>query len=123
MNRRSMNGFIIVILTLGGIGLLATLVRNPMWLLQQIAFYAVIAGIIFLIYRYAFQKRIGRGNSAYEKAVKQSKRRFDDRDSKVKSISQARKNLKKGSALKKKKQTHLTVIEGKKGKKKNRAFF
>lgn len=123
MNRRSMNIFIIVVLALGAIGLLTTLVKNPMWLLQQIAFYTVIAGAIFLLYRYTMQRRIGQNHSAYAKAAKQSKRRLDDRDSKVKSISQARKNQKKASALKKTRQTHLTVIEGKKGKKKNRAFF
>ncbi|MFD2214062.1 SA1362 family protein [Metabacillus endolithicus] len=126
MNRR-VNWIVMIVISLGVIGFITTLVSDPLWLLKQIAIYAAIAGLIYLVYRLFSRRRMGKEHSSYMKAAKQSKRRFDDRSTKssnVKNISQAKK-ARKSSAIKKKKQTpsHLTVIEGKKGKKKNRAFF
>ena len=126
MTRRT-NWIVMVIILLGVIGFVTTLVSEPLWLLKQIAIYAAIAGLIYLIYRLVSRRKMGKEQSSYLKAAKQSKRRFDDRSSKgsnVRNISQAKK-AKKATAIKKKKQqpSHLTVIEGKKGKKKNRAFF
>ncbi len=126
MNRRT-NWIVMVIILLGVLGFVTTLVSEPLWLLKQIAIYAAIAGLIYVIYRLVSRRRIGKEHSSYLKAAKQSKRRFDDRSKKgsnVRNISQVKKT-KKASAIKKKKQqpSHLTVIEGKKGKKKNRAFF
>ncbi|MCV9888175.1 SA1362 family protein [Metabacillus halosaccharovorans] len=126
MTRRT-NWIVMVIILLGVIGFVTTLVSEPLWLLKQIAIYAAIAGLIYLIYRLVSRREMGKEQSSYLKAAKQSKRRFDDRSNKgsnVRNISQVKKT-KKASAIKKKKQqpSHLTVIEGKKGKKKNRAFF
>ncbi len=126
MNRR-VNWIVMVVILLGFIGFVTTLVSDPLWLLKQIAIYAAIAGFIYLIYRMVSKRKLGKEHSSYLKAAKQSKRRFDDRSnrsSNIRNISQAKK-AKKASAIKKKKQqpSHLTVIEGKKGKKKNRAFF
>jgi ABC-type nickel/cobalt efflux system permease component RcnA len=126
MNRRVMNGIVLAIILLGAIGLITTLVSDPLWLLKQIAIYAAIAGGIYLIYRLVMKKRMGNEYSSYAKAAKQSKRRFDDRStrgSNVRNIAQAKKTTKTSAIKKKKQQSHLTVIEGKKGKKKNRAFF
>lgn len=129
MNRRVIKSVIFIVLALGVVGLLSNIGRDPLWLVKQVAIYGGIAAIIYLVYRVYMKKRMGQEYSSYKKAAKQSKRRFDDRapsplksNPQVKSISQARKS-KKASALKKTKQTHLTVIEGKKGKKKNRASF
>ena len=126
MNRRT-NWIVMVIILLGVIGFVTTLVSEPLWLLKQIAIYASIGGLIYLIYRLVSRRRMGKEHSSYLKAAKLSKRRFDDRSNKgsnVRNITHAKK-VKKSSAIKKKKQqpSHLTVIEGKKGKKKNRAFF
>ncbi|WP_226667576.1 SA1362 family protein [Metabacillus litoralis] len=125
MNRR-MNGVVLVIILLGIIGLITTLASDPLWLLKQIAIYAALAGIIYLIYRLFMKKRMGKEYSSYAKAVKQSQRRYDDkntRGSNVKNLSQVKKSSKTSAVKKKKQPSHLTVIEGKKGKKKNRAFF
>ncbi|MBM7604608.1 membrane protein implicated in regulation of membrane protease activity [Metabacillus crassostreae] len=125
MNRR-MNGFVLVIISLGIIGVITTLVSDPLWLLKQIAIYAVLAGAIYLIYRLFMKKRMGKENTSYAKAVKQSKKRYDDRNtrgSNIKNISQVKRSSKTSTIKKKKQPSHLTVIEGKKGKKKNRAFF
>jgi predicted tellurium resistance membrane protein TerC len=126
MNRRVMNGIVLAIILLGAIGLITTLVTNPVWLLKQIAIYAAIAGVIYLIYRLFFKKRMGSEYASYAKAAKKSKRRFDDRSNRVstiKNIAHAKKGTKTSAIKKKKQPSHLTVIEGKKGKKKNRAFF
>lgn len=125
MNRR-MNGVVLVIILLGIIGVITTLVSDPLWLLKQMAIYAVLAGAIYLIYRLFMKKRMGKENTSYAKAVKQSKKRYDDRNtrgSNVKNITQVKKSIKTSAVKKKKQPSHLTVIEGKKGKKKNRAFF
>ena len=125
MNRR-MNGVVLVIISLGIIGVITTLVSDPLWLLKQIAIYTVLAGAIYLIYRLFMKKRMGKENTSYAKAFKQSKKRYDDRNtrgSNVKNISQVKRSSKTSAVKKKKQPSHLTVIEGKKGKKKNRAFF
>ncbi|QNF26152.1 SA1362 family protein [Metabacillus elymi] len=126
MNRRGVNGFVFAIILLGAVGLITTLVSNPLWLLKQIAIYAAIGFGIYLIYRLFMRKRMGQENTSYAKAAKQSKRRFDDRStrgSNVRNITHAKKSTKTSAIKKKKQPSHLTVIEGKKGKKKNRAFF
>lgn len=126
MNRRVMNGIVLAIILLGAVGLITTIVSDPLWLLKQIAIYAAIAGGIYLIYRLFTKKRMGKEHSSYAKAAKLSKRRLDDRStrsSNVKNIAHAKKSTKTSAIKKKKQPSHLTVIEGKKGKKKNRAFF
>ncbi|MDQ0224938.1 SA1362 family protein [Metabacillus niabensis] len=122
MNQNIMKGIIVAILILGVIGIIS----NPFWLFRQIAFMAILAIIIYLVYRLFMRKRMSKEYASYLKAAKQSKKRFNDkgnRQSNIRSFSQAKKQT-KASAIKKKKQsTHLTVIEGKKGKKKNRAHL
>ncbi|HZG71881.1 MAG TPA: hypothetical protein VEY51_10145, partial [Chondromyces sp.] len=72
---------------------------------------------IYAIYRFMTRKSQGkRENRAFIKAAKQSKKRLKDRRKpSVSSLSSKKKPFRKRSAA------HLTVIEGKKGKKKNRA--
>lgn len=126
MNRRVMNGIVLAIIMLGAIGLITTLVTNPLGFFKQIAIYAAIAGVIYLLYRLFIRKSTGSVYSTYTKAAKRSKRRFNDKKSggtKVRNIAHAKKAIKSTAIRKKNPTTHLTVIEGKKGKKKNRASF
>ncbi|KKI92998.1 hypothetical protein WQ54_05665 [Bacillus sp. SA1-12] len=126
MNRRVVNGIVLAIILLGAIGFISTLLSDPLWLLKQIAIYAAIAGIIYLIYRMVMKRKLGKEYSSYARAAKRSKRRFDDRStrgSNVRNIAHAKKSAKTSAIKKKRQPSHLTVIEGKKGKKKNRAFF
>ncbi|MDQ0231941.1 SA1362 family protein [Metabacillus malikii] len=121
MNQRVMKGIILAIIILGVIGVLL----NPMWLVRQVAFIAVVGGIIYLAYRFYAKRKLGKEYSSYMRAAKQSKRRYNEQKTpvqNVRSFSQARKTI-STSAKKKKQPSHLTVIEGKKGKKKNRAHF
>ncbi|MGM7721216.1 SA1362 family protein [uncultured Metabacillus sp.] len=126
MNRRVVNGIVLAIILLGAVGLISTLLSDPLWLLKQIAIYAAIAGIIYLVYRMVMKRKLGKEYSSYARAAKRSKRRFDDRSSRgsnVRNIAHAKKSTKTSAIKKKRQPSHLTVIEGKKGKKKNRAFF
>ncbi len=135
MKRRS-NPFVYSIVLLGAIGIVYTLFTQPGRLLTQIGMMALFAGIIFLVYKLYMKKRVGgSAHTAYMRAAKQSKRRYNEpvQSSKAsitkvidakKISSTSRKPSSPSTGQKKKKTaTHLTVIEGKKGKKKNRAFF
>jgi len=132
MNRRSSNIIVKLLIVLGIFGLVYTLFTQPSRLFVQLGTIALVVGIIFLVYKFYMRHRMGgKEQSAYIRAVKQSKRRFNESIRQKPTISKI--DTKKSAASpkrtfgssvpKKKKSTHLTVIEGKKGKKKNRALF
>lgn len=98
---------------------------NPTGFLQRIAVIALIGIAIYFIARLITkanpQKREQR---AFLRAAKKSKKRLQQKsgDPHVRSASQTTLTTLKRST-KKKSPVHLTVIDGKKGKKKNRASF
>jgi flagellar biosynthesis/type III secretory pathway M-ring protein FliF/YscJ len=131
LNRRR-NIFVLLLIALSAIGLLYTLFFEPGQLVKQLAIYAFFGVVIFLIYKWFIKRRIGgKEHSAYLKAAKQSARRFNEQGNKKSTVlgsinkKATLTSIKKPiqPSTQKKKTTHLTVIEGKKGKKKNRAFF
>lgn len=109
------------------IGISGMVIKNPSGFLQGIAVIAVVGIIIYLLVRLNFkdnpQKKEQR---AFIRAAKKSKKRLQkkggDFPSKSASIGTFA-TLKKAAKKKKKTTAHLTVIDGKKGKKKNRASF
>ncbi|ASS91876.1 SA1362 family protein [Aeribacillus pallidus] len=123
MNRFPVHPVFAVIATLGGLGFIYMLFFNPMTFFK-LFIWAVVIGIIILIYRLVMKKRTNNEYSQFLKAAKRSKKRFKD-----KKIHHAQKHVlhKKNktaiSAKRRRENNHLTVIEGKKGKKKNRALF
>ena len=131
MNRRNSNMFVGIIVALGAVGLVYTLFTNPSRVFTQLGMIVLTVGVIFLIYKWYMRRRNGgREQTAFLRAAKRSKRRFNEKKSYKPSISRI--DIKKGSSSpkktfttvqKKKSSANLTVIEGKKGKKKNRAFF
>lgn len=137
MNRRRSNIVVMILLGLGAFGFVYTLFTRPSSLLMQAGMIFLFIGIIFLIYKFVIGRRMGgKEYSAYLRAAKQSKRRFSPPKKKKpqymgasnakKSSSTTTKKSTVASINKKRKSTnntHLTVIEGKKGKKKNRALF
>lgn len=101
------------------IGLVSYLLRNPAGLFKQILFMGVIAAVIFVIYRIWMNKRQGgKDMNSFAKAARQSKLRAKKRQAAAKSSNQFR-----NRPLRKRSTAHLTVIEGKKSKKKDRAIF
>ena len=120
-----------VIIALAGFGFVFRLITEPMGLLNQIFVMAIMIAILYAIYKLFLQKRLGQmggsaGNSKYQKAVKQSQRKYKMQPKRI--AATKRKTKLKNKPLrpianKHKKRHNFTVIEGKKGKKKNRASF
>ncbi|THE11288.1 hypothetical protein E1I69_15645 [Bacillus timonensis] len=135
MNRRKSNIVVMILLGLGALGFVYTLFTRPGSLLVQAGMIFLFIGIIYLLYKFVISRRMGgKEHSAYLRAAKQSRKRFKS-GSQRKSQTLGMGNKKHTTAAtkrstvspihKKRKTnpTHLTVIEGKKGKKKNRALF
>jgi predicted lipid-binding transport protein (Tim44 family) len=109
------------------IGLFGSLTANPAGFIQRIAIIALIGlAIFFLVRRFSTSSPQRKEQRAFLKAAKKSKKRLQQKsgDPHVKSSSLGTlTTLKKNTKTKKKSPAHLTVIDGKKGKKKNRASF
>ncbi|MCY8919285.1 SA1362 family protein [Bacillus atrophaeus] len=131
MNHR-VQPIIAVIIALGAFGFLYALVTNPGEMVKM-GITVILAGIIiYFIVRYVMNRSAGREGASFKKAAKQSRRRFKNQKAKHRAghknrVSHLRSvpsdSKPKPMILKKKSQTQLTVIEGKKNKKKNRALF
>ncbi|MDZ5712141.1 SA1362 family protein [Jeotgalibacillus haloalkalitolerans] len=113
------------VIGLGALGLISMILFEPGSLLRTILTYALLAAAIYGIYRFVISRRgNSQENNAYKKAVRQSKKKYQPakqaKSSKVRKIQPAqRKPAKKASAARLN-GPKLTVIEGKKGKKKKR---
>lgn len=129
MKKRSLKPVFVTIITLGAFGFIYTIVKQPFMLFQRIFFMALFVGVFYAIYKLYVKRRSGgKEQLAYMKAAKHSKKRingYHDKKAPVKgSVKKVTPLTKHRLKLEKKKtEVHLTVIEGKKGKKKNRASF
>lgn len=127
MKNQSLKPIFLIIIALAGFGLIYTIVKQPFELIQRIFFILLFIGVFYGIYKIYAHKLGGKENSAYMKAAKHSKKRLNGNNHK-KGSSKGGKKLtpltkQRVNLEKKKNELHLTVIEGKKGKKKNRASF
>lgn len=112
------------VIALGVLGLFSKLFTHPLGLLINIVIIAVMAGIIYLVYTRLTQGKTDRKEQrAFRKAVRQSKKRNKDRVSKRNNITSMVSMKSHKIKPHKKSDVQLTVIEGKKNKKKNRASF
>lgn len=101
------------IVLLAVFGLSATLIANPFGLLQNIFITLLIVGAIYGIYRLFLAKKIGNEeHRKFMQAARQSKTRMQKKKKSHVPRAKAR-----NKPLRKRKHVHLTVIEGKKGKK------
>ncbi|NSL50370.1 SA1362 family protein [Calidifontibacillus erzurumensis] len=135
LRRPSVHPMILVIIGLAGFGLLYRLAVNPVGLMKEVFIAAVVIGVIFVIYKIVIKKQFGGVNSQtyakYRKAAQQSKKRQIKESSnhlttKVRGASTKRPLNRKSNRIlhtAKKREHNFTVIEGNKGKKKNRAHF
>lgn len=125
---RSMFIVALSVIGLAVIGFGSQLIKNPTGILTSILIFVAIGVIIWLIYT---KVATPSNQRKYKKAVKQSKKYHEakktgptktSRKGKVMdySIGQSRSKTNKTNR-RKKSDVHLTVIEGKKGKKKNQA--
>jgi mannitol-specific phosphotransferase system IIBC component len=126
LKNRASYYFVFGLISLAAIGVVGRLIANPSGFLTRIAIVAIIsAAIYFVVKRFYLTKPEKRENRAFAKAAKQSKKRLQQKEPTQTSrrSSGTVTSLKKNTKAKKSPSAHLTVIEGKKGKKKNRASF
>jgi predicted membrane protein len=115
------------IIALAAIGIISQLITDPGSFIKTLIIMAVVVAVIyFLINRFALNQADPsqkHEQQAFKKAAKKSKKRFQKKENT--SSTPKRSSIGSLSAARKKKRdaSHLTVIEGKKGKKKNRASF
>ncbi|OEH94474.1 SA1362 family protein [Bacillus solimangrovi] len=133
---RQINPIVSILIGLAAFGLLYKLFTNPMSLIMQLIITAGIVVLLLFIFSSIMNRRYSNSDySAYRKAVKQSKNKYKTsptaKDStsimpkkvQMKNKPKTTTNKSKTSASRKRRDTNLTVIEGKKGKKRNRALF
>ncbi|MEI5908108.1 SA1362 family protein [Bacillus spongiae] len=105
--------FLYTVIILAAIGFGSVLIDNPLSIIRYAFFVAISVGLFFLIYRVFMKRKPNfQQQRAYLQAAKFSKKRMKSKSAKS-SIRQR--------PLRKRSDVKLTVIEGKKNKKKNRA--
>lgn len=120
---RTISYLIYTVIALAILGLISSIFTNPFGLLKSIMITAVIVGVIYLIYTRLTQGKADRKEQrAFRKAVRQSQKRNKSLTKKNNVTNISSKPAHKIKTHKKS-DTQLTVIEGKKNKKKNRASF
>ncbi|WP_240794165.1 SA1362 family protein [Bacillus sp. BHET2] len=120
MNARNIVVFTLILLAMIGLG--TSLLGNPLGLAKRLLVTAAVIGIIYFAYRRWFSGRRTENSNeqrAFLKAAKQSKKRHKKQSPSKTRVS----NVSKKRATRKKSNAKLTVIEGKKNKKNNRASF
>ena len=123
---RTISYLIYGVIALAVLGLFSKLFTNPLGLLMNIAIIAAVAGLIYFVYTRLTQGKTDRREQrAFRKAVRHSKKRSKERVSKRNNVTSMTSAKSHNHKIKprKKSDAHLTVIEGKKNKKKNRASF
>lgn len=127
MNRQSIHPIILIIVGLAGFGFIYRVSTDPLSLVKQILTIGIFVAIFYAIYKLIIQKHLsGGGNPNYRKAVRQSKQKNKQNPSILQGFKNKQLQKKKANRpiyAKSRKNHNLTVIEGKKNKKKNRALF
>ena len=121
---RPISFIVIGVIILAALGFGVRLFEDPMSVLTTILILVVVAGVAIFVFN-KFSSTSHSNQKAYKRAVKQSKKKHQQKGLKkdkasVVNYSSAQKN-KHRIRSRKKSTAQLTVIEGKKGKKKNRA--
>lgn len=118
--------FVAGLIVLAIIGIVSRFIASPTSFLTSIFVFLIIGfGIFFLVRRFYGASPQRRERNAFKKAAKRSKKRLQQKDTRKPSSKTISGNVSsiKRAANKPKSTTHLTVIEGRKGKKKKRASY
>ncbi|MFB4164586.1 SA1362 family protein [Alteribacillus sp. JSM 102045] len=126
MSRLPANPFIIIVFGLAALGLGYQLVTDPLGLITYLVVGAAVAVGLYFLFTRVILKRMSM--SQYQSAArpKSAARNLNKKHYKAAKSPQAKKSSKKrpSRAINKRRNDHnLTVIEGKKNRKKNRALF
>ncbi|WP_216831733.1 SA1362 family protein [Alkalihalobacterium elongatum] len=122
MSRKMYNPLVLILIGLAVLGFFYRLITEPLQLLTSIIVFGAIAAILFFLYKRFLAKQFGvegtshRPKQQVKNKIKKTTNVIPHRK-KVGQKKSTRTLNKRGSA------PNLTVIEGKKGKKKNRALF
>ncbi|WP_305911445.1 SA1362 family protein [Guptibacillus hwajinpoensis] len=129
LSRRVVQPLIYMVIGLAALGFIWKLFTDPMGLFTQLLITAAIAALVIFLVRKFMTKRMGKQSTSYQKAAKQSSKMQKKKSAPrrnaphLRVIPSKRLMPKKRSLQDDKKQNPFTVIEGRKGKKKNRALF
>ncbi|PEJ56987.1 MULTISPECIES: SA1362 family protein [unclassified Bacillus (in: firmicutes)] len=131
MNQKVYTSIFYGIIALALFGLIAQLIHEPAKILQRFLFIGLILLILYFIYRVFTSSNSQRSQQdSYRKAAKQTIKKYNTQKSSPikKSMNKSKPTSRKSTSsplLKKriKDSSHLTVIEGEKGKKKDRASY
>ncbi|WP_017726995.1 SA1362 family protein [Halalkalibacterium ligniniphilum] len=131
--RQAFHPLILTIFGLAILGLISSLITDPVGLLTQVVTVVAIAALLFFLFqRFMAQRNGGRvGGSQRPSSAQLRKAKRTSTAAKVEKrptslpakLKQAKKQTLKKPSKKRREGSHLTVIEGKKNKKKNRALF
>lgn len=108
------------------IGVTSSYINDPMGFIKSIAIMLVVGVVVYFIFkRFVLSNPDKREQRAFIKAAKKSKKRLNQKDAAIspRRTASTITTIKKNIRTKKSSTAHLTVIDGKKGKKKNRASF
>lgn len=126
MNKSNAVKYIVyALIGLAVFGLIWQAFTKPGEILKSIFLFAIVAGVIYVVYNIILNKK-NANYSSYNKAAKQANKKYGNQNMKYKGTAKKTGNSIKTkvavSPLKRKRKSadHLTVIEGKKGKKKDR---
>ena len=113
--------FVVCLIALAALGMVSLLVSNPSGLLLKFAIMIVTGAVIFfLVKRFYLPSPEKREQRAFVRAAKRSLKRKQQKESGKQTRKSNVSNITSIRARKKQTNNHLTVIEGKKGKRKNR---
>ena len=113
--------FVVCLIALAALGMVSLLVSNPSGLLLKFAIMIATGAVIFfLVKRFYLPSPEKREQRAFVKAAKRSLKRKQQKESGKQTRKTNVSNITSIRARKKQTNNHLTVIEGKKGKRKNR---
>lgn len=124
MTRYSFHPLILCVLGLSIIGLFHRMYTDPIGLISQLLFMVVFAAILFFLFKKFMARKLGIGPK-YSSHQPQLKKNSKASTNSNVIPHRKKKETKKFSRplVKKRTEVNLTVIEGKKNKKKNRALF
>lgn len=123
LQRKNPPLFIYIIIVVAVIGFLSAMITDTSGLIKSILTSLLVGGLLFgAIYLLFIRKRRSDELTKYRKAVKQSKRKYQtDPQKSAANANYKFTTIKRSVTSTRKSAPHLRVIEGNKGKKKNRA--
>ncbi|MFV8827949.1 SA1362 family protein [Alkalihalobacterium sp. APHAB7] len=123
MSRKMYNPLVLILIGLAVFGFFYRLITEPLQLLTQFIIFGAIAAILFFLYKRFLAKQFGVEGTSH-RPKQQVKNKIKKTTNVIPHRKKAGQKKASNRTLNKRSSAPtLTVIEGKKGKKKNRALF